>query len=223
MKNIGKGLTIEKYERISRFRMALGTVKEVLMIISLALIIALALIMIWLMATPEPEPGSAETEEFAKLRENVNVLQDKVQDLALGLEEAEGLFIAGMPSPRGERTGFEVPSATEEERELLYQIVAGEARGEPYDGMIAVAETVLNRARLWDMTPTEIMTAEGQFYTGYNGPISDAVKLAVSDALAGIKVFPGQQITHFHEASVTPYWAESKTFVGKIGNHKFYR
>jgi N-acetylmuramoyl-L-alanine amidase len=164
---------------------------------------------------------SAETEELAELRKDVNILYDKVEDLMFGLEEAEGLFLAGMPSPRGEHIDFK-PALSAEDRDLLERIVAGEARGEPYDGLIAVAEVVLNRAELWDMTPMEVMTAEGQFYTGYTGPISDAVKDAVTDALTGDRVFTDYKVTHFHEASITPYWAESKTFAGRVGNHKFY-
>jgi soluble lytic murein transglycosylase-like protein len=58
-----KGPIIEKYERISRRRMALGTIKEVLQVVVLALIAVLALMMIRAAAMAEPETVSGEPAE----------------------------------------------------------------------------------------------------------------------------------------------------------------
>jgi spore germination cell wall hydrolase CwlJ-like protein len=114
-----------------------------------------------------------------------------------------------------------VPVLPAEEIDLLERIVAAEARGGPYDGLIAVAEVILNRAELWGMSVTEVINAPGQFAEPYRGEISGDVKHAVGDALAGIRVYR-EPITHFHAVAETPGWAAEKNYAGRIGNHKFY-
>jgi soluble lytic murein transglycosylase-like protein len=68
--NKPKGLTIEKYERISRMRMALGTISEVIDVILrflltiavIALIAVLVLVIISEIAEPDPVSGNATPE-----------------------------------------------------------------------------------------------------------------------------------------------------------------
>jgi spore germination cell wall hydrolase CwlJ-like protein len=71
------------------------------------------------------------------------------------------------------------------------------------------------------MTITEVINAPGQFCEPYRGEVSDDAKHAVTDALAGIKVFR-DPVTHFHNTSVTPNWTSAKVFAGQIGDHRFY-
>jgi spore germination cell wall hydrolase CwlJ-like protein len=110
---------------------------------------------------------------------------------------------------------------TPAEIDLMQRVVAAEARGESAAGQLAVCEVILNRSALWGMSVTQIMTARGQFARPYRGAISESVKTAVQMAIAGERVFD-KPVTHFHETSITPYWAASKTFAGRIGGHKFY-
>jgi hypothetical protein len=113
------------------------------------------------------------------------------------------------------------PEASPEERELLERVVAAEARGEPYEGMVAVALTAVNRALEWDMTIEAVLTEPRQYAAPYRGEVSVEVREAVSAALAGEAVFDGDP-THFHEASVRPYWAGVFVELGQVGNHVFY-
>jgi N-acetylmuramoyl-L-alanine amidase len=184
--------------KLTDVRLAAAVAKELLASAALILIIVLAALMI---GAELAEPAPAELSEETQTPEETQTEEESVPENSVSPVYDKYAHAAG-------------------ERELLERIVAGEARGEPYEGMIAVAEVVLNRAALWDMTPMEVMTSSG-FYTGYDGPISDDVRHAVTDALAGIKVF-NEPVTHFHEASITPYWAKSKTFVMQLGNHKFF-
>ena len=110
---------------------------------------------------------------------------------------------------------------SQEEREIIERVVATEARGETLKGQMAVANVIKDRAELWNMTPTEVVTAKGQFAEPFQGEISRRYKeLAVAIVFdKGIRVFE-ESITHF--ASNNPWWAESKTVIGSIGVHTFY-
>jgi hypothetical protein len=109
---------------------------------------------------------------------------------------------------------------TQEEREIIERVVAAEARGETLKGQMAVANVIKDRAELWNMTPTEVVTAKGQFAEPFQGEISEDTKLAVEIIFdKGIRVFE-EPVTHF--ASNNPWWAEHKAIIGKIGVHTFY-
>ena len=109
---------------------------------------------------------------------------------------------------------------TAEERELIERVVSAEARGEDLQGQMAVAQTILDRSELWNMTVTEVLTAPDQYAKPYQGEISDATKLAVANVFdGGIRVFQ-EPVTHFYTGA-TPYWADEKVNRGSIGRHTF--
>lgn len=122
-----------------------------------------------------------------------------------------------------EETPAEVVTVAEiEERDLVERVVAAEARGESYEGMVAVAQTIKDRGDYWGMTYSEVVTAPNQYAAPYSGEISETVKKAVSDVFDhGARAFE-EPTTHFHNLSVSPYWAENKTCRGQRGNHVFY-
>lgn len=109
---------------------------------------------------------------------------------------------------------------TAEEFDLICRVVASEARSEDLQGQMAVANVILDRAVLWDMTVTDVVTAPGQFAEAYSGEISDETRLAVSNVFeGGVRVFQ-EPVTHFAEGE--PYWAEGKACRGSIGRHQFW-
>ena len=111
---------------------------------------------------------------------------------------------------------------TSEERDLVERIVASEARGEPIEGIMAVAQCIRDRSQLWGMTVTEVCLAPGQFAAPYQGEISPEVVQAVWAVFdLGISVFK-IPTTHFHADYVSPYWAANKVSRGNIGAHLFY-
>lgn len=108
------------------------------------------------------------------------------------------------------------------ERELIERVVAAESRGEPFEGQIAVAQTIKDRSDLWGMTPAEVVSKPNQYAKPYCGEIPAEVADAVSLVFEqGYRAFE-EPTTHFHADYVNPYWAESKASRGQIGNHRFY-
>lgn len=110
----------------------------------------------------------------------------------------------------------------EAERELIERVVMSESRGEPFEGMIAVAQTIKDRSDLWGMTPVEVVTKPKQYAMPYQGEVSTEIEDAVSLVFdQGYRAFE-PATTHFHADYVNPYWTESKTSRGTIGSHRFY-
>jgi len=144
------------------------------------------------------------------LKEEITLLKNEIRALENELKQAEE------KEPINENA-YEL---TTEEREIIERVVAAEARGETLKGQMAVANVIKDRAELWNMTPTEVVTAKGQFAEPYQGEISEDAKLAVEIVFdKGIRVFK-DHVTHF--ASNNPWWAENKTVIGSIGVHTFY-
>lgn len=148
------------------------------------------------------------TENEHLLKEEIALLKIEIQALQNELKQAE------------EKEPINAYELTQEEREIIERVVATEARGETLKGQMAVANVIKDRAELWNMTPTEVVTAKGQFAELFQGEISEDTKLAVAIIFdKGIRVFE-KPVTHF--ASNNPWWAESKTVIGSIGVHTFY-
>ena len=113
---------------------------------------------------------------------------------------------------------------TDEEKQLVCQVVAAEARGESFEGQIAVAEVIRNRCLTWNKNIVEILTASNQFAKPYQGDIPDSVYAAVEEVFTyGKGAFPYANVTHFHADYVSPKWSTTKELVGTIGAHSFYQ
>lgn len=111
---------------------------------------------------------------------------------------------------------------TPEERDLVERIVASEARDEPIEGMMAVAQCIRDRSQLWGMTVTEVCLAPSQFAAPYQGEVSpevvQAVRAVFDEGMSVLEI----PTTHFHADYVSPYWAADKVSRGNIGAHLFY-
>ena len=113
-----------------------------------------------------------------------------------------------------------------------------EAAREPDDGQRAVAQVVLNRVA----HPAFPKTVCGVVYQGSerpgcqfsfacDGSLARAPMVAywlrarrvAEAALAGQVYAPVGLATHYHTSAVHPGWADSMTFLGTIGAHRFYR
>ena len=115
----------------------------------------------------------------------------------------------------------------------LAEAVYYEARGEPTQGRAAVAYVVLNRAESGKFpdTPCAVVAEGCQFSYRCDGrPETLAVRadreaaFATAKAvLAGAIADPTHGALFFHASRIRPGWFESRTRVGEIGNHVFYR
>lgn len=109
---------------------------------------------------------------------------------------------------------------SDSEREIIERVVMAEAMGEPYEGQLGVALTILDRSVLWGKTPVEVVSQDSQYADMYQGEISESVHQAVSDVFDhGLRVFD-EPVTHFYSGA-EPYWADSKESRGSISGHTF--
>ena len=101
-------------------------------------------------------------------------------------------------------------------------VVAAESKGQPLEGQMAVAQTILDRATQSNMTVMEVINAPGQYAKPRPERVDDSVKLAVAKVMQdGERVFD-DGVWSFHSDKVNPWWAANKVYRGKIGNHLFY-
>ena len=109
---------------------------------------------------------------------------------------------------------------------LLARIISAEARGEPYNGQVAVGAVVLNRVRHPSFPDTisgviyqtDAFTAvsDGQF----DQPIAESAYRAAQDALNGSDP-SGGALYYFNPATATSAWIWSRPMIVTIGNHRF--
>lgn len=122
--------------------------------------------------------------------------------------------------------------------ECLTAAIYYEAASEPDAGQRAVAQVVLNRVAhpAWPKTVCGVVYQGSerpgcQFSFACDGSMArrpvaafwDRARRVAADALAGYVYAPVGLATHYHTSAVHPYWADSLTFIGTIGAHRFYR
>lgn len=113
---------------------------------------------------------------------------------------------------------------TDEERDLVERIVAGEARGESLECQMACAQAIRDRALEWDKPVTDICTAKWQFCKPYQDEISERTKDAVKFTFDyGIDTLE-YPVTHFYAFKLIPPpdWTYAKELRGEIGDVRFY-
>ena len=124
--------------------------------------------------------------------------------------------------------------------EILARTVHGEARGETFDGALAVAWVVVNRVRqkIRGESVRECCLAPAQFSCWLAGdpnlrviatasvdsdPSFMRSKAAAAAALSHALPDPTGQATDYHALEITPDWAKDYTLTARIGSHQFYR
>jgi len=121
----------------------------------------------------------------------------------------------------------------EAEKTCIATAIYHEARGEPLEGMIAVANVIVNRmgSRRFPSTACKVVYQRKQFswtlFPSKLEPVedfrnTDILKIAEL-ALLGKLIDYTNGATHYHANYVNPYWASSKSYSVTIGNHIFYR
>ena len=109
---------------------------------------------------------------------------------------------------------------------LLARLVYGEARGEPYQGQVAVAAVVLNRVKSssFPNTIAGVIYQKGAFNVVDDGQINmspnSSAKKAAQDALNGWDPSYGA-IYYFNPNTATNKWIWSRPVTVVIGKHRF--
>ena len=127
-----------------------------------------------------------------------------------------------------EDVSYAASSNSTSDLQLMARAINGEARGEPYEGQVAVGAVILNRVKS-SQFPNTIAgviyqsraftaVADGQI----NAPIDEnsTVYKAAQDAMNGWDP-TGGCIYYFNPATATNKWIWSRPLVKTIGKHRF--
>lgn len=130
---------------------------------------------------------------------------------------------------------------THSDLDILARTIWGEARGEHFEGKVAVGHVVLNRAKAQHRRETTIagVATEPFQFSCWNPDDPNRNKLeevslndrffraSLKAALIAIEEQergedPTGGATHYHTTQVSPVWSAGKAPSAKIGSHLFY-
>jgi N-acetylmuramoyl-L-alanine amidase len=147
-------------------------------------------------------------------------------------QRKHGLTVDGIAGPAtlakiGLPTGQSSSSTTSSnDVTLLAMVINGEARGESYEGQVAVGAVVLNRVKhsSFPNTIAGVIYQQGAFTAVDDGQINQAIQQscfnAAKDALNGWDP-TGGAIYYYNPATATNSWIRSRPIVKTIGKHVF--
>jgi len=120
---------------------------------------------------------------------------------------------------------------SEKDVQCLAQNIYFEARGEPIEGKIAVAQVTINRANhktQFDKTICGVVYAHKQFsWTEHSNKIKDwkqwrEARYLAKSIISGQVKLPKFAALYFHNQTVIPRWTKKHVYLTTIGNHVFY-
>lgn len=112
------------------------------------------------------------------------------------------------------------------EIDLLARTISAEARGEPYEGQVAVGAVILNRVEhpSFPNTIAGVVYQSGAFSCMDDGqfdePIADSSRKAAIDAINGWDP-SGGCIYYYNPVTATSKWIRSRPIITTIGAHVF--
>lgn len=117
-------------------------------------------------------------------------------------------------------------ASRDEDLYLLARIISAEARGEPYEGQVAVGAVVLNRVShpSFPNTFAGVIYQKGAFTAIVDGqfdePIADSAYRAAEDAMNGWDP-SGGAIYYYNPVKSTSKWIFTREVISTIGKHRF--
>lgn len=146
-------------------------------------------------------------------------------------QRKHGLTVDGICGPAtlskiGLATGTSSSSSANNYVTLLAMLINGEARGESYEGQVAVGAVVMNRVRhsSFPNTIPGVIYQPGAFTAVTDGqinkPIESSCFNAARDAINGWDP-SGGAIYYFNPATATSSWIWSRPVIKQIGKHRF--
>ena len=109
---------------------------------------------------------------------------------------------------------------------LLANIISAEARGEPFEGQVAVGAVVLNRVEhpSFPDTLAGVIYQPGAFTAITDGqirePVTESARRAALEALAGSDP-SGGAIYYYNPDKTANRWIRTRPVIKRIGNHLF--
>lgn len=158
------------------------------------------------------------------------VFGSKTQSAVKSFQRKNGLTPDGIAGPAtlakiGLPTGQSSVTSSNDVT-LLAMVINGEARGESYEGQVAVGAVVLNRVRhsSFPNTIAGVIYQKGAFTAVDDGQINVAIQEscfnAAKDALNGWDP-SGGAIYYYNPATATSSWIWSRPVIKSIGKHVF--
>lgn len=136
---------------------------------------------------------------------------------------AEGEVYENKSIPEETQTQTEIETVKElpQDYDLICSVVMNEAGAEPYDGMCAVTQCILNACKRENKPFSAIRNDYGYYYT--KTPNS-TVRRAVYDVYVnGYRVTDEPIICFYNPRLCRSDWHESQVFVCEIGQHRFFK
>ena len=195
-----------------------------------------------------PGPAAETLSRVGSQGNEVKAIQQELKDRGLYSGEVDGIFgsatesavkrfqtqqgltadgIAGLQTlaKLGISIGT-VPEANEANVSLLARIISAEARGEPYEGQVAVGAVVLNRVEhpSFPDTLSGVIYQPGAFTAitdgQFNEPIAESAYRAARDALNGLDP-SGGAIYYYNPDKTSNQWIRTRPVIKRIGDHLF--
>ena len=153
-------------------------------------------------------------------RDAVTAFQKSVGLTPDGIAGSKTLLYLGLSGSSG-NYGY-----SQSEIDLLARTISAEARGEPYEGQVAVGAVILNRVEhpSFPNTIAGVVYQSGAFSCiddgQINKPVADSSKRAAIDALNGWDPSNGC-IYYYNPVTATSKWIRSRPIMLTIGKHVF--
>ncbi len=150
-------------------------------------------------------------------------------------QRKNGLAVDGIAGPNtlkamgimtSSSSGSSSSSTNSNDLNLLSRVVYAEARGEPYEGQVAVAAVTLNRVKSssFPNTLAGVVYQSGAYDAVADGQINltpnSTAKKAAQDAMNGWDPSYGA-LYYFNPATATNKWIWSRPMTVTIGKHRF--
>lgn len=156
------------------------------------------------------EGNTGETPGYYKIRRNEFTVND--------------LRITGYGTPK-----YPAASVGDEDLDWFYRCIEAEAENQPYDGKVGVAQCIIYSSQRKGESFKQVITSPNQYSCVSDGRIYEAIPSAETlqagkEALEGKRVFPeGTEYFINYAAAEVSWWHQQQEFMGKIGDHSFYR
>ena len=191
------------------------------------------------------------TSKYGSTGDEVRRIQQKLADLGYSVGSVDGIYgqrtqsavkafqrnvgltADGIAGPAtllylglGGSSGSNSTSYSDADVQLLGKVISAEARGESYEGQVAVGAVILNRVAhsSFPDSISGVVYQAGAFSCVYDSnwyePISETSKKAAIDALNGWDP-TGGAIYYFNPAKTNDAFMHSRPVLKVIGNHRF--
>ena len=130
---------------------------------------------------------------------------------------------------KGKESGVSMAKSTNtSEIQLMARAINGEARGEPYEGQVAVGAVIINRVKdsRFPNSISGVIYQSGAFTAVSDGQINatisegSTVYKAAQDAMNGWDP-TGGCVYYFNPSTATNKWIWSRPLIKTIGKHRF--